>query len=214
MKKSFQITLSFLFRLALVPVVLACRSAPTARNDSVAHPANAAAVARPECAIYGAVLDTIYPNAKAKPPVLMDSTFERVYQNAFRAWTTLRAPISGPGSSIARITLDSLRAVNPGRFPLPACSEVASFRTIAADTLRGLFSGAERGNGWERFYARYPNTAGFTGVSRIAFNNDSTEAIAYVAHHSEWLSGHGTIFRLRLSDGKWLIIDRRVVWVS
>jgi hypothetical protein len=204
----------FFLCFVLAQMSIGCRSGPVVPVNTVTPRLRESRASRVDCAIYATVLQDVYPAAQSKPPVLMDSTFNRVYQSAFRAWTNMRVPASGSGASIVSASLDSLRAANLERRLLPACPATARLQTVRTDSLRALFSGPEGRNGWNRFYVGYPNSSGFTGLSRIAFNNDSTEAIMYVAHHSDWLSGHGTVFRLQLTEGRWLITDRRVVWRS
>ena len=194
---------------------IACHSAQPRLNDAAASIAPPpVSVTALDCQIYFVALSTIYPESLGKRPVLMDSSFHYVFQSAFNAWTGMRAPTIGPGATIVPATLDSLRAANRERQQLPPCLGAASYAIIPTDTLKSLFSKATRQTGWDRFYTAYVNAAGFTGLSRVSFNGDSTEAVVYVAHHAHWLNGRGDVLRLRRVDGQWTVMDRRVVWQS
>ena len=199
---------------ALGIAMAACHSRPPLANAGSSSTTERSVPADHECEIYRLALATLFPDSLDKRPVLMDSTFSRVYQPAFNAWTGMRAPTTGPGSSIVSVTLDSLVAANRERIPLPACLTTGSYAVVAADTLKSIFSGPTRRTGWDVFYARHPGAAGFTGLSRASFNGDSTEAIMYVGHHAHWLNGRGDVLRLQRIGGRWTVTDRRVVWRS
>ena len=199
---------------ALGIVSAACHSRATIANAGASSRTGPGVPADHECEIYRLALAALFPDSLDKRPVLMDSTFNRVYQPAFNAWTGMRAPTTGPGSSIVSVTLDSLVAANRERIPLPTCLTAASYAVVATDTLKSIFSGPTRRTGWDVFYARHAGAAGFTGLSRVSFNSDSTEAIMYVGHHAHWLNGRGDVLRLQRIGARWTVTDRRVVWRS
>jgi len=68
-------------------------------------------------------------------------------------------------------------------------------------------------NGWDAFYARYPNS-GYTQFSRVGFNNSLDQAVVYVGQMAGPLMGSGFYYLLEKKGGEWLIKEQVMVWVS
>ncbi len=79
-----------------------------------------------------------------------------------------------------------------------------------------LTSTFEQG-GWERFYAKYPDSGGLIELSAVGFNADKTVAVVYMGHSCGLLCGGGEFHVLQKRDGKWLPLSWRGMscsWVS
>lgn len=77
-----------------------------------------------------------------------------------------------------------------------------------------IFIGDMPGEGWSRFYQRYPGSGGLVSLSRIGFNDDHTEALVYVAHTCGSLCGSGEFVILKKDHGRWTIDRTDTMWVS
>lgn len=68
--------------------------------------------------------------------------------------------------------------------------------------------------GWEEFYRKFPNTGGFWSFSSPGYNQQHTEALLYVSHACGDLCGTGHLYLLRKEDGKWIVKNRLMLWIS
>jgi len=87
--------------------------------------------------------------------------------------------------------------------------EIASrlqVRLLSRAEMDSLFSAQrnQKPNGWDRFYAKYPQSPGIITVSRVGFNRKGDMAMFYVGSQSDWLAGSGQIHVFRKQDGKWV----------
>lgn len=67
---------------------------------------------------------------------------------------------------------------------------------------------------WEAFHAAYPDSDGYTELSRIGFNATMTQALAYTEVWCGAECGAGTIFVLEKQGNRWVKIGERVMWLS
>ncbi len=73
-----------------------------------------------------------------------------------------------------------------------------------------------RGSGsWDKnFGAKYPNAGGLITFSRIGFNRDFTQALAYFGQTSGPLTGSGHLVILAKKDSIWKVQKTYVVWIA
>lgn len=71
-------------------------------------------------------------------------------------------------------------------------------------------------DGWDRFYAKYPNSPKIITISRVGFNQRGDVAMVYVGEQRHWLAGGGQICVLRKQKGKWMLTPAMIgsVWIS
>lgn len=67
---------------------------------------------------------------------------------------------------------------------------------------------------WAAFHAAYPDSDGYTEVSRIGFNATMTQALAYTEVWCGAECGAGAIFVLEKQGDAWVKIGERVMWLS
>lgn len=75
------------------------------------------------------------------------------------------------------------------------------YEMMHKDEIKTMFTAP--GDGWERFYARFPGSPGIFEFSAVGFNADRTVAVLYMGNHCHWLCGGGTQHVLQKKDGKW-----------
>lgn len=71
-----------------------------------------------------------------------------------------------------------------------------------------------KGEGWNNFYKKYPQSSGLISFSNIGFNQERTQALVYVGINCGWLCGDGSFKFLQKTNGKWIIKDNVELWVS
>jgi hypothetical protein len=68
-------------------------------------------------------------------------------------------------------------------------------------------------NGWDAFYAKYSH-GGYTQFSRVGFNKTLDQAVVYVGSMAGPLMGSGFYYLMEKKDGKWVIKEQVMVWIS
>ncbi len=72
-----------------------------------------------------------------------------------------------------------------------------------------LFS---KGSGWKDFAQKFPNAAGFTIVSAIAFDGSHRQALVYVGNSCGMLCGTGYVVLLEKKKDKWIAAKTAKIW--
>jgi len=68
--------------------------------------------------------------------------------------------------------------------------------------------------GWPDFYKKYPKSSGYWSLSPIGYNTEGTEALVYVGHHCGGLCGTGHLVLLAKENGRWVVKNRVMLWIS
>jgi hypothetical protein len=68
--------------------------------------------------------------------------------------------------------------------------------------------------GWEAFYKKYPNSSGVIQISRVGFDNKQTQAILYFGEQSHYVAGAGYLIFLAKDEGKWMVKEQVMLWIS
>jgi hypothetical protein len=74
------------------------------------------------------------------------------------------------------------------------------YELLDSGTLKTLFRDSE---GWDRVYARFPNSEGIYDMSAVGLNHDKTKAVVYFGSSCHWLCGEWSFHLLRKINGKW-----------
>lgn len=82
---------------------------------------------------------------------------------------------------------------------------------LSAEEQQSIFN---QPDGWGAFYEKYPDSGGYTVLSRVGFNDTLDQALIYVANVGGPLMGAGNYYLLEKKDGEWLIIEQIMVWIS
>jgi hypothetical protein len=109
----------------------------------------------------------------------------------------------------SQLTEKTLRVV--GRYPINPNINFRLPHTLITDAETDqIFSNG----GWKEFYRRYPTSRGIVFLSRVGFNNDTTQALLYFADEYTQDGGEGFLILLEKRDGEWKQISRADVWIS
>jgi len=90
--------------------------------------------------------------------------------------------------------------LNKVSFKLPV-----KFDLLSDADLRSIFHGKYGDLEWTDFYRRYPKSSGFIMLSRIGFNTDHTEALAYMGSRCGPDCGDLYFFLLEKTGGSWTV---------
>jgi hypothetical protein len=80
--------------------------------------------------------------------------------------------------------------------------------------LEALFPSGGLGDGWNRFYARYPHSTGIIGLSNVGFNREMNQALVYTSRSCGGLCGAGFYVLLAKEQGSWKVQRQVNTWVS
>ena len=94
----------------------------------------------------------------------------------------------------------------------PQFSVSQSYKIITHEELDKIFKKGP--NGWDTFYKRYPNAAGFWSFSQPGYNPAGDEAVLYVQHSCGMLCGTGHLYFLAKENGEWRVRNRMTLWIS
>jgi hypothetical protein len=69
-------------------------------------------------------------------------------------------------------------------------------------------------DGWQVFYARFPEAPGIISLSRVGFNDRLDQALVYLGNQSHWLAGAGHFYLLKKVNGAWTVDQKVMTWIS
>lgn len=93
-------------------------------------------------------------------------------------------------------------------------SDTKEIVLISSDELSYIFDSQDLNADWKEFYNDYENSNGIIRFSRIALNEDKTQAIFEIGHSYASLGGDGSIIYLKKQNDIWTIIDIIPTWIS
>lgn len=93
-------------------------------------------------------------------------------------------------------------------------SDTKEIFLISSDEISYIFDSQDLNADWEEFYNDYGNSNGIIRFSRIAFNEDKTQAIFEIGHVYGSLGGGGSIIYLKKQNDTWTIIEVIQTWIS
>ena len=85
---------------------------------------------------------------------------------------------------------------------------------ISSDELSYIFDSQDLNADWKEFYNDYDNSNGIIRFSRIAFNENKTQAIFEIGHSYASLGVEGSIIYLKKKNNIWTIIKIIPTWIS
>ena len=89
-----------------------------------------------------------------------------------------------------------------------------TYTLVSDGDVSQLFKEGVGGDGWAKFYKKYPNSSGYWEFSAVGYDKISAEALVYVGHHCGWLCGTGHLVLLAKENGSWVVKNRVMLWIS
>ncbi len=93
-------------------------------------------------------------------------------------------------------------------------SDAKDIILISSDELSYIFDSQDLNTDWEEFYNDYENSNGIIRFSRIAFNEDNTQAIFEIEHSYASLGSGASIIYLKKQNDTWSIVETIATWES
>lgn len=77
---------------------------------------------------------------------------------------------------------------------------------LKQEELKAIFAArpGQKGDGWQRFYDKYPGSPGIITISRVGLNRRGDKAMVHLLLSRGSLSAYGRIYVLHKQDGKWV----------
>jgi len=82
---------------------------------------------------------------------------------------------------------------------------------ISEEELNEIFQNKK---GWDEFNEKYSNSSGIIQISRVGFNSNQTQAILYYSYQRGLVWGEGYLIFLTKYEGKWMVKEENLLWVS
>ncbi|MFM9904073.1 MAG: hypothetical protein ACKVQJ_05815 [Pyrinomonadaceae bacterium] len=153
-------------------------------------------------AVYSFVMRDEWPARAAKAKKLVIQTETTDFPRFGNDKTDCLAPAKGEEATYAPV-IAAYRELNKKSWLLqPKFDASIPFQIVPKASIEDLFT--RKGiDGWNDFYAKYPDSGGAISMSAVGFNADKTIAIVYMGHSCGGLCGGGNYHVLRKTDGKW-----------
>jgi hypothetical protein len=91
----------------------------------------------------------------------------------------------------------------------PGLTQYVPADLLSREENRAIFEG-DLGEGWKRFYRKYPNAVGLIIVSRVGLNSEKDRAVFYMACIRGALSAVGQMHVLQRENDVWI---KQPVWI-
>jgi len=93
-------------------------------------------------------------------------------------------------------------------------SSTKEISLMSTDELYYIFNSQNIDSDWNEFYKDYKNSNGIISFTRIAYNEDRSQAIFEIWRIYASLGGDGYIVYLKKVNGNWTIIDVNGTWAA
>ena len=187
------------------------------QSPAVHAETTAPALTADESGVYAAIFTEIFQATADTQIMLLDHTSVGVPPGMW-AVTSVQGPDTGKFiTQVSTETRQDYQAKNKQSVRLAGECKLAprcEFDNVVA--LTGIV-GAEKDKmekGWKEFDKRFPNAPGIFVVSRIGFNHDRTEALAYAGRSCGKLCGNGYYVRLVKREGAWAVAGQTTIWIA
>ena len=194
------------------PVMTETVVSPATKTPLPAVTPTTGSVAAEEYAVYEAVIEWGFLTESTKLIVVTDHTAAGLFVEESMDEQMIEYIRDNMGTALEAETLNNYLAKNEEtyelekRFPLDV-----QYVLISEAELNKIF---EEGEGWDQFYATYPNSQGTMTLSRVGFNANIDQALVYVGNQAHYLAGIGYYVLLAKEKDAWVVENSIVAWIS
>ncbi len=160
--------------------------------------------------IYSLVINERYSSEKIVIAQATKSSIDLDYENQF--YDYLIENYQDFDTSLVQIHTELNE--NSVNFGSQFHSDTKEIIVISSDELSYIFDSQDLNGDWEEFHNDYENSNGIIQFSRIAFNEDGTQAIFEIGQSYASLGGNGSIVFLENIEDNWTILEVILTWVS
>lgn len=210
-------------RLPILAVMVAV-SMPATSQDAfkVTQPAKASfkcEVTQEDYAVFSALMDGLGSPEDPEEAwgnkdfvVVAQTTTVRSEDTDHGEWGFRSKSNAAPAAETVASLTEKAKLSCPLEVKFPTSHE---YEFVSKTEIDSFFANRKKGHdGWEMFYKKYPQAAGFWSFSLPGYNHDGTEALLSVSHSCGWLCGTGHLYLLRKENGKWIVRNRLMLWIS
>jgi hypothetical protein len=171
--------------------------------------------------VYAAVANwrTAHPGEgpKAKRLVFLDTTvqYSCFEEKPADCATKVREQLTRAfGQDLDISVLSDYLEHNKDRGPLSKSITTGLPKFSISDAEEEALFKSKKHDGWESFYAKYPDAGGIMAFSRVGFNEKRDRAFLYSTISCGWLCGTGHYHLLKRESGKWVLFKSYMAWIS
>jgi ABC-type phosphate transport system substrate-binding protein len=159
--------------------------------------------------VYSALIQSAYIDA-TQPAMIVISTVNAAQNTSFGlAASAIKSFWPDLGDDI----LGDFKAKNESSSALEHTFTLSvPYTLISEQELASIFS--TTATGWDKFYAKYPDSKGFLALSRVGFNQAKDTAVLYTEYQSGATAGEGDLVLMKKTDGRWTVEDNSMFWQS
>ncbi|MEW5974496.1 MAG: hypothetical protein AB1898_01700 [Acidobacteriota bacterium] len=171
---------------------------------------NEVEVALEDYDVYSAAIDQLFLDEPVRLMVIENRTAENNFQ---AGWTPAEevSYVSQHLPSMSPLTLEDYQTANRDPKRLKDVFHLEARRIlIDRQEVDEIFRG--KTNGWDAFYRKYPEAAGYLTLSRVGFSLGRNEALVHIGYYCNSLCGRGTYFLLIKKGKTWKVAKEYVIW--
>jgi hypothetical protein len=193
----------YFFLLVLLCAILACRIVQPATTTPT--PSD---ILNETYAVYAVIIQSQFASPKVVIKAQTDTDFSGSSQEDQLKY--IRGQLDGLSQAT---TTDYMECnVTPLNLEAERFPVNAKIILLSPEAFKQFFQ--ENGDGWEAFYAQYPDAQGILSFSAVGFNANQSQALVYAGNQSHWLAGAGYYYLLEKQNGIWVIIEEIMTWIS
>lgn len=179
-------------------------------------PASEDAATQEEYAVYNAYLRTVKSKRELRLLVVVDHTGAPYHDENEGDWSKFAK------ENLAEMNpalMDTFLSRNQAAVGLENHFETSlNVVLVSQENLDDIFNKKSTGPdfGWDGFYRRFPDSQGFTRLSRVAFSPDGKQALMRVDTSCHWLCGAGYLIVLEKKEKEdvWTVKKGLMLWIS
>lgn len=174
-----------------------------------------------DAAVYAAALDSVFAEHSAQRLIVRASTDDGA---RIDVQVQARSELLDSMPAIEPSTRDDFPRVNRSPAIIREIAETRISVEIVPDSvidaLRNVVPSGpppagppELVNYWRAFHERFPNSAGLTRLSRIAYSDDRDQAVVQVDHGCGAFCGEASVVLLQKTEDAWRVVSIASLWV-
>ncbi len=170
-----------------------------------------------EYEVYSAILLQKNYSKSVNKIVILQMTANKTFEDDTDAWeSSIKNFESYTGKRLDVALVDDFKKKNTRTYILENKFSIPqNVVLISKKELNEIFT-KEKGleKGWDAFYQKYLNSSGIVEISRAGFNDNKTQAIIYFSNKHADLGGEGDLVFLAIEEGKWIVKEQVMLWIS
>jgi hypothetical protein len=166
-----------------------------------------------EYTVYSALIAAWYIGDETKLIVTDDHTYTYTWWHLTEDLDSRLSYVQQSLPDLTQEIIADFKAKNQQSHPLKPLFDLSvEYILVSEEEIQKIFQSGM--DGWDKFYMKHPNSQGIMTLSRVGFNANMDRALVYVGNQHHWVAGSGHFVLLVKDNGKWIVSDEILVWVS